>query len=95
MPNVVDFAVHLTPSAKVEAKTRVEVPDEQGKPKLAHPGGAATLLRVLTMPHDERVAVLRAGADDPILVLFALLTKDERRQVIQAAEDFLKAKVTA
>lgn len=91
---IVNFEATLKPSATMRERTHLERPGPDGRPELARAGGAALMVRIMVMPHEERVAVVVQGAGDPLLVLFAMLTPGERRQIIEAAEDFLKAKVT-
>ncbi len=87
---VVDFSVRMKPSARFEIKA----PNEQGEEHKYVAAAGGLLLKILCMPHEERVAVLTDAAGDEVLILFAMLTPQERRDVLQAAETFLKEQVT-
>lgn len=88
---VVDLAVKMTPSSRFN----IETPAPSGYDSETRVAKAGTLLfQILQMPVEERMRILADNAQDEVLILFAMLTPKERRDVIKAAEDFLKQKVT-
>lgn len=86
----VELGAVLTPSSRFS----FERPTADGKDSdRVVARASSTLLQVLAMPREERVALLAEQADDEVLILFAMLRPSERRDIMRAAETFLKEKV--
>jgi hypothetical protein len=90
--SIVDFSATMQPSAYLKESLHVDRPgpDGQAAPQILH--GAQMLLNVMVMPNDERMAILARGVEDPILILFALLTPDQRRGLVQSAKNDIEGK---
>jgi hypothetical protein len=79
----------------MEMRVRTERPNMiDGSPELVQPGGANMILRVLATPREERLRILEGVVDDAIVILFALLSPEERRQLVQRAEEVCKQQVS-
>jgi hypothetical protein len=89
MGKVVDFAAKLKPSARFN----IDEPGPKGETLTHTASSAGLMLKILTMPREHRIEILAEGVDDPVLILFAMLAPNERREVIRSAETFLKTKV--
>lgn len=87
---IVSFEANLRPSSKM----RVEREGDDGRAVLCQAAGGLLMLKIHAMPLEERQRIVSDAADDPILVLLAMLTVEERRQLVAAAESYLKDLVT-
>lgn len=87
----VEFSANLKPAAAL----RVEVPrhegDKEGEVLTAR--GGLMVLKILQMPIEERVNILRDAAQDPLVTWFAMLTSAERIAIVSAAEDNIREMV--
>ncbi len=91
----VELSATLHPSARMTMGSTYEAPTPDGKDsEYKVSSGLSMMLKVATMAHEERMEILSAGADDEILILFALLSPMERRGIIRAAETELKQMIT-
>jgi hypothetical protein len=88
--------VQLSASLHPVGKLRFETPTVPGgnEPYLLKAHGGLLVLQIIAMPREERMRIVENAIDDPILVLLAMLTSEERKQLLQAAEAALKDMMT-
>jgi len=86
---VVDFSCTMQPASRFTLETPGPKDETISRPSASGP----LLMKILMMPLEDRVELLKAQAGDHILILFAMLSPDERRELIQAAERQLKTEV--
>lgn len=98
---VVDFSSILRPAAEVRAgalgpdaaKIAIASQERADREPIIRTGdaGGKMLLSILGMSPTQRAAAAAGASDDPLVVWFALLTNEERRGIVQHAEDALRA----
>jgi hypothetical protein len=88
---IVEFSAKLKPGSAFGFKRPAEDRKSE-EPRIARSG--SLMMRVLTMSREDRIALLTEKADVPVLVLLAMLTPTELKGVLEAAEQFLKEKIT-
>lgn len=89
---IVDFSAKMQPAASMRIAVPAQNCDDDSQ--ATRPSqSSALMLKILTMTREERIAVLSAGADDPVLILLAMLTSQERKELVRAAEIQLKATI--
>ena len=81
--------VALEAQLRASSLLQLDVPG----PAIAGQGGAI-ILRIQGMPMSERIRIMQDAADDPLAVMFCLMTRAERNQLFQVAEDVLRDLVT-